>query len=95
MSATFFKCGHLNFEACLELAARNNRQEDTPTSRYGGVPYLSLLYTVSRTLGWATRGGPSGDEAGNIVYAIPDVPASAAENHQGVLVGRDANGARG
>jgi hypothetical protein len=49
---------------------------------------------VSMTLGGAARGGPSGDETGNIVYAIPDVPASAAENHQSVLVSRDANGAR-
>jgi hypothetical protein len=75
--------------------------------RYGGVSLHVVALRLHsnqqplRTLCGAARGRPSGDETGNIVYAIPDIPTRAAENHhraaenhQSVLVGGDANRAR-
>jgi len=41
-----------------------------------------------------TRVRPTVDATSRIMYAVPDVPASAAETNQGVLIGDSADGAR-
>lgn len=95
---------------CVEPGKLKKRRlpqkKNASPSRYGGVPYQSLLCRVSmpvsatlRTLGGATRRVPLVPIVERAIdasmHTIPNIPASASDTNYGGACGVDFSGRRG